>query len=408
MTISLPLDAPTGRMTAWPHRVALYSHDTQGLGHIRRNLLVAEALKGGGPTPDVLLVSGALEAHRFALPAGADLLTLPALHKRADGAYGPRSLTTSLDDLVGLRSQTIAAALDAFAPDLLIVDKVPRGFGGELEHALRLLRGRPGVRTVLGLRDVLDDPATTRREWRDQESTAAVRDGFDAVWVYGDPRVFDPVVSYRLPPSVARKVRYTGYLARPPRPSHAAGAALPAAPFVLGLVGGGQDGEALAQSFLRADLPHGLEAVLVTGPYLPADRLSALQALAEARPARHVLPFFRGCEALLERAESVVAMGGYNTTCELLAAGARSLVVPRVRPRQEQLIRAQRFADLGLVDVLHPDDLSAAAIARWVAAPPARRPVDAVDLGGVGRIPQLVAELHAAPAPVREMCRVAS
>ena len=51
-------------------------------------------------------------------------------------------------------------------------------------------------------------------------------------------------------------------------------------------------------------------------------------------------------------------MGGYNTSCEILACGRRALIVPRIIPRREQLIRAQRLSELGAVDVLHPQALS--------------------------------------------------
>jgi predicted glycosyltransferase len=58
--------------------------------------------------------------------------------------------------------------------------------------------------------------------------------------------------------------------------------------------------------------------------------------------------------ALIAGAERVVAMGGYNTTLEALSLRKPTLLVPRVRPRREQAIRAERLAALGLVDVLHP------------------------------------------------------
>ena len=54
----------------------------------------------------------------------------------------------------------------------------------------------------------------------------------------------------------------------------------------------------------------------------------------------------------MARAAGVVAMGGYNTFCEILSFDKRALIVPRTAPRLEQFIRAKRAAELGLVAML--------------------------------------------------------
>ena len=79
----------------------------------------------------------------------------------------------------------------------------------------------------------------------------------------------------------------------------------------------------------------------------------------------------------------------------MLSFRKAALIVPRVEPRREQLIRAERLQALGLVDVLHPADLTSTALSDWLArerTPPlaARR---RVDLNGLTRVPQLLAEL---------------
>jgi predicted glycosyltransferase len=81
------------------------------------------------------------------------------------------------------------------------------------------------------------------------------------------------------------------------------------------------------------------------------------------------------------------------------------LIVPRVRPRTEQLIRATNFERLGLVDVLHPDRLTPGALSEWLASdespPPLAR--GRIDLKGLDRLPGFVSEALAAPRrPVAE------
>lgn len=366
-------------------RVVLYGHDTLGLGHVRRNLALASALREGPGAPQVLVVTGTSEAGRFPLPDGVDLLVLPGIAKDDAGAYRGRRLNGPLAELVALRRSVLTAALTTFAPHLLVVDKVARGFAGELEHALPELR-RSGTRIVLGLRDILDAPAAAAAEWRRLRTTEALRECYDEVWVYGDRRVSDVAVDCRVPPSVRHLLRYTGFLAEG-RPAAPAGPApvLPGERFVLGLLGGGQDGAALAEAFLAAPRPAGVGGVLVTGPYLPGAIRTALHVAAAADPGMRLVDFCLEPVSWAREAAAVVCMGGYNTVTEVLSTATPALIVPRVEPRTEQLVRARRLSGRGHVDDVHPDDLTPALLGRWVgdAVNRPRRPRADLDLAGM-------------------------
>jgi predicted glycosyltransferase len=380
----------------------LYSHDAVGIGHLRRNLLIAQSLAGPRGGASVLMMAGVPEATAFRIPPRVDVLTLPALRKEADGVYQPRRLGIPSDTLLGLRAGALRAALESFEPDLLIVDKLPLGVAEELRPALHSLRAAGRTRCVLGLRDVLDDPQRVRADWERRAYPAAVEEFYSAVWVYGDPRVYDPVREYAFDPSLAAKVRYTGYLERPAtaEDDDAAVAALAPAPgtrLALCMVGGGEDGAALAESFARAPLPDDMQAVVLEGPFMPPDARRRLLGLAAANPRLRVLDFIPEPAALLRRADCVITMGGYNCVCEALSAGKRPLVVPRVNPRIEQLIRARRLGELGLLDVLHPDDATPEALSRWLHDfNPTRRqtsPREAMDFSGLERLPELMNQL---------------
>jgi predicted glycosyltransferase len=393
---------PQGRL--W--RIALYSHDTMGCGHMRRNILIARAIAESTVPATMLLVAGAREAGSFPLPPGTDCLTLPSYHKEKGGAYEPSSLHTPLEQLTALRSRTAAAALEAFEPDVFIVDKAPRGALRELEPALEMLRARGRTRCVLGLRDVLDDPATIRREWVEGSLAEAVRAYYDAVWVYGDPAVYDQEREYGYPADVAAKLRYTGYLARPCRTQFSEIeradllSLIPGPPqrLFLCLLGGGQDGGALAEAFAHVDFPAGTRGAVLTGPFMPLDAQSRLCRLAAANPRLRVVKFVTDPDLLLSLADRVVAMGGYNTMCEALSFGKRTLVVPRVAPRREQLIRAERLQERGLVDVLCPDDLSPAALAEWLMQESEPRAGSPINLCGAETLPRLLQNLLGFPS----------
>ncbi len=358
---------------------------------------------------EILLLTGAPGATSLPVPPGADFLTLPALAKVADGTYRARSLASSLDAIIELRSAILHAALCTFDPDVLIVDKVARGAAGELEAALADLRSKGRTRCVLGLRDVLDDAAVARHQWRQDRTTEAVAHFYDRVWVYGDPAVFDPVIEYGLPPIVAGRTSFTGYLGHGRPRALTPPTRVPSGPYALCLVGGGQDGFSVASSFLRARLPAGRSGIVVTGPYMAMEDRRILQRLAGGRPDMTVMGFVPGTEHLVSGAEAVVSMGGYNSVCELLASGTRALIVPRARPRSEQLVRAERLASRGLAEVLHPDALSPGSLSTWLTG--TSRPADdvAIDLDGLARIPALVEALlgsaHGTASARREVLR---
>lgn len=394
--------APSGR----PRRIVLYSHDTQGLGHMRRNLLIAQTLLQVEPRPNILLIGGARELGALSIPPGIDCVTLPALGKSTDGSYQPRSLNVSLRRIIALRSSTIAATLQSFDPDVLIVDKTPRGAFDELVPGLEWLRARKKARIVLGLREILDEPEIARREWAHAGADRAIRRYYDAVWVYGDPHVYDPVAAYGFCRAVTKRLVYTGYIDRSrilaPSSNNNEPLQVYGIPsddrLLLCLVGGGQDGFALAAAFTRADLPAESCGVIVTGPFMPAEARDELAALVADRPHLRLLPFIDEPTTLIQHAAAVVTMGGYNTVCEVLAYAKPTLIVPRIKPRREQLIRAERMHALGLADLLHPDDLTPQALSAWLHRP--HEPTAArerLDLGALDRLPLLVDRLFAAP-----------
>jgi predicted glycosyltransferase len=370
-------------------RMVLYEHDTMGLGHLRRNLALAAALRESPRRPQVLVVTGTTEACRFPLPDGVELMVLPGVAKAVDGSYRSRRLDVPLVDILAIRCQALTAAIASYRPDLLVVDKVARGFAGELEAVLPLVR-EAGTRIVLGLRDILDAPAAATAEWRQLRTSEALRAWYDEVWVYGDPQVSDLAADCRIPPSVRHLLRFTGFLAegRPTTPIEPP----VAGSYALCLLGGGQDGAELATAFVATPRPAGVAGVLVTGPHLPEQARAALRAAAD--PGMRVVDFCADPISWVSGAAAVVCMGGYNTVAEVLTTTTPALVVPRVAPRAEQLVRARRLSERGLVDDVHPDDLSPDVLGGWLAdAVCTRQPRTGVALDGLARV-RALADAH--------------
>jgi len=379
----------------------MYSQGMVGFGHIRRNASIAQALRRSELRPAIAMIAEAWQAGALPLPEGVDCVTLPSVRRDAEGVLDSRILEVSHRDVIALRAAVIRSVINAFDPDLFLVDQWPLGAAGELVPALWQMRRRGRTRCVLGLRDVLYDRDTTRRLWSTPENLDAIRDWYDAVWIYGDPDIYDAVHEYALPDAVVAKTSYTGYIDQRPRLDSLRGSAdarlegVPDGRFVLCAVGGGHDGAALVEAFARAELPPGTAGVVVNGPLMGASDRRRARRIAQQRPDLTLLDFVEDTTPLVARADRVIAMGGYNTVCEVLSFEKHALIVPRVDPEPEQWVRAERMRAAGLLDVLHPNRLTAGALSEWLArdlgAPPHARRV--VDMGALRRLPHLAAEL---------------
>ena len=338
-------------------RALLYSHDTFGLGHIRRSRTLASALASADPATAALIVTGSPIAGRFDFPDHVDHVRLPGVVKQPDGSYATHNLGIPIEETVRLRAAIISATDEAFGPDLLIVDKEAWGFRNELGPTLAAARRR-GARIVLGLRDVLDSPEAVRAEWERKGHLEAIERYYDEIWIYGLPQICRPLDGLGLSARWEDEGRliYTGYLRRtaagPDKPGRAQ-----REPYVLVTSGGGGDGARLFDWVLSAyetDPDLSPRAVLVYGPFLAHQHRAEFDRRAAALGRRvSVLTFDSRLERWLKHASGVVAMCGYNTFCEILSFDLPAIVAPRNHPREEQLIRAGAAEQLGLLRMLH-------------------------------------------------------
>lgn len=380
-------------------RVTLYSHDTYGLGHLRRNLAIAEHLLAREGRFSVRLLTGSPVADQWRFPANLEVVALPPVVKTGVETYAPRNSHLPFSLVKAYREALIVKAIVAQPPDILLVDHAPAGMNGELMASLAYIRRElPHTKVIIGLRDILDSPETVRRLWGEQHTIELLDELYDLILVYGCRDLFDVVEAYEIPSKVAAKVRYCGYVARPYVP--AAAQAPAQRPLVLVTAGGGEDGHFLMDAYLRCltQLPDGcVRSLIVTGPLMSEadrrllDRVPGLASDVELISMTHDLP------SLLQRADLVVGMGGYNSSMEIVASGRPAIIVPRVAPRAEQAMRAALLEQLGLVRCVLPGpDLEsrlAARIGEALAESSVRDNRQALDMSGAARIAEQFATL---------------
>jgi predicted glycosyltransferase len=345
-----------GKASRAGRRALFYSHDTFGLGHLRRTRAIANALVQAHPGLSILIISGSPVVGSFEYGNGVDYVRVPGVVKQPNGDYTSMNLKVDLDEAVSLREAIIQETAAKFSPDLLVVDKEPAGFRGELLPTLDMLKRR-GAHIVLGIRDVMDDPALLQREWERKGAADALLRHYDDVVVYGLRSFHEPLASLGLPECVEKRIRYTGYLRRdlPLEPHFVEYPPVARGQFVLVTTGGGGDGDHLIDwviSAYESDAPPAVPALICFGPFISREQRRSFLVRISRLSHVDAIAFDAKIENLMNRASAIVAMGGYNTFCEILSLDKPALIVPRARPRLEQTIRARRAAELGLAKVL--------------------------------------------------------
>lgn len=339
-------------------KIVLYSHDTFGLGNIRRTILLAESLKEQYHGASILIVTGSPVIHSFRLPEGVDYIKLPSLDRVKAETYLPLSLVNCADEVQDTRAAMVEQIITRFLPDLLIVDKRAAGINGELLSALAILkRSNQKTKIVLGIRDILDAPERTQQVLRQNGSFETIENFYDEVWIYGSPEIFDTAAEYEFPDSVRRKTHYCGYLKRPVAAAAAFGGSLR----VLVTTGGGGDGSAMIETYLES-LPMLMKEIAVSstvvfGPQMAREsRNAVLERYGELSGVEFV-DFEPDMTKRYAESDVVVSMAGYNTVCELLSHNKNAVLVPRSEPVREQLMRARLLAQNGLFQSIEPAEL---------------------------------------------------
>jgi len=339
-------------------RILIYSHDSFGLGHLRRCRAIAHSLVAYYKGVSVLILSGSPIIGSFDFKARVDFVRIPGVTKLKDGGYTSLGLHIDLEQTMSMRESIIYHTAASFKPDLFLVDKEPTGLRGEVVSTLRMLRDG-GTVNVLGLRDVMDEASALKAEWERKQVQPVLEELYHDIWVYGLREMGNPVESIGLSDMVKQKITYTGYLDRElPSDRNWIAPVSINDPYILVTAGGGGDGVEMVDWVISAyetDSRLPCRAIIVTGPFMQLAHQQEFHDRCETIDKVEIINFDSHIELLMSKAVGIVAMGGYNTFCEILSLDKPALIVPRSVPRQEQSIRASRATDLGLVSMIDPD-----------------------------------------------------
>jgi predicted glycosyltransferase len=374
-------------------KILMYSHDTFGLGHLRRSRTIAHALAAHFPNVEVSIISGSPVVDAFSFEPRVSYVQMPAAKKLSNGNYASGSDARSFEQTIAAREAIIREAADRLRPDMVIVDKEPLGLAREMLPTLHMMKER-GAICVLGLRDVLDAPELLKEEWERKHITDYLEELYDEIWVYGPGSFYNPLAGIDLHEPVLSRTRYTGFLRRSLPDLDDGTAARYGKDFVLVTAGGGGDGHDLMAAALNA-IKHGTDRetryLFVLGPFMTDRQRFEIMARAASTPNVEIVDFLANLETLVANARAVVGMCGYNTFCEVISFDKRALFVPRTAPRREQSIRAYRAEEFGWVNVLDIEDAKRgsafrAAVNQLMRGPLPSEAVARPDLDGLSRV----------------------
>lgn len=356
-------------------KILFYSHDTYGLGHIQRVLAISRFIAQGRKV-SILVVTGSGFIHHLRIPRGIDYIKLPAVTKIGDDQYTGKYLSLSLNGIIRLREKILLQTAKAFRPDLFVVDNVPLGLKNEALTTLKFIKGlHPSGRTILTMRDILDDGTKIQGLWRRDGVYSVINQYFDAVLVFGQREIYDVVQEYSIPPDAAARFIYCGYINRavtfhsPESIRSRLNLNINGHPLVLVTVGGGGDGAQVVLASLQALeglVDYSVKTIVVLGPDFPSRESKSIRDEYARHPHIAVLDYVKHLPDIMRASDLVISMGGYNTICEILSLDKKAIVIPRVEPRVEQLIRVRKLAGFGLLEYIHPAVLSPALLRKKI------------------------------------------
>ena len=338
-------------------RILMYSHDTFGLGHLRRCRTIAHALVERYSGLSILIISGSAIAGAFDFRARVDFVKIPSVIKLRNGEYTSMAKHIDISDTIKMRESIIQHTAKFFKPDIFIVDKEPMGLKGEVGDTLAYLKSRK-TKLVLGLRDVMDSPHLLTAEWERKDLIPKINNTYDHIWVYGPEQFYDPMIGLNIPQAMRDRIEFVGFLKRQALREELV-THKQQGDYILITTGGGGDGVALIRGVMAAyehdkSIKH--TTLIVLGPYMPGKERTEFIEKGEKLATVEIVDFDSHMEELIAGAKAVVSMGGYNTFCEILSFDKPALIIPRTTPREEQLIRTQRAVELGMVDMLLPEE----------------------------------------------------
>jgi predicted glycosyltransferase len=331
-------------------KVAIYCHDTFGLGHISRAMKISRIIQKEKKT-SIYIVTGSGGTAIFTPPYGVDFVKLPTLSRIYNQKTPYQAAVAHLNPstVIDMRKAILLSFFRTFNPNIVIVDHSPKGIMGELEPSLEFLTQRKRKLFFI-TRDILDDPRTVIRKWTKNGNYETLKKYYHQIIIAGDPKYYDAITHYHLKQTNI-PCAYGGYMITPKKETRKK-------TDILVSFGGGRDGSSIILDILSVIKKSGLTKNhtfhIILGPLFSPETARRLQR--EKTNGIEILDWTPHAESPSDCCLRIT-MGGYNTFCESLSSLTPTIIIPREDVEKEQLIRARLFQKEGAVALVRQKDI---------------------------------------------------
>lgn len=347
-------------------KIMFYCQYLSGMGHLVRSSEIVQSL---AKYFQVYFIVGGPQIHGFELPTQVEVVRLPALWLE-QGKFTVGSSPFTVEEVKAARKNILIAECDRIQPDCLITEFFPFGRHKLLFELIPLVEHlkttSPKTKIVSSLRDVIGKESDPEEE---ETICNLMNRYFDLLLFHADSRFQTFSDSFARHQEILAEVIHTGFVTQLPK--------FTATPFeklwsevsldtvkIVASIGGGRIGyevlEALIKSsaILSRKLPHVMK--IFTGSFMPVEKVAQLRKLASDRDNIQIETYTPQLLEYMQTADISVSLGGYNTTMNILSTGVRAIIVPigHEHVDKEQLHRTQKLEQLGIVNSIHPQDLS--------------------------------------------------
>jgi predicted glycosyltransferase len=347
-------------------KILFYFNDfTDTSEHFHRLVSICDYLRLRPLDHSILIVSGSELLISLSISRNLTYLELPSL---AQEFQGPSEGVSCNVERIALRSQMIVEVIHDFKPDIVLVDELPCGIGGELRVTISTLKSEyTDTKLFLLLRDVIDHPESIIPDWEDQGFYRTIEQDYDQVLILGMQEIFHAPREYQFSAAIYHKVVFCGYIRH-----HAEYQHIPSVrqslkmrqtdQLVVVAPTGDYLGYQITANYLQglALLPNenNIKTAIFLSPDLSPRRRQTLLNVAELNDRVIIQKNRNDLMRYMVSANAVVTTGGYDRICEVFSAGAPAVIIPKTISSCEELIRIANMRKLGLLKALHPEKLT--------------------------------------------------
>lgn len=357
-------------------KIMFYCQYLSGMGHLVRSTEIVRSLV---KYFQVYFVCGGPIITDFTIPPQVELIRLPPLWLES-GEFIVDDSFSGVEQVKDRRKHLLITEFDRIKPDCLITEFFPFGrhklFFELIPLVEHIKKASPETKIVCSLRDVIGKES----EPEETEIVCNLMNRyFDLLLFHADAQFQRFSETFSRYQDINVPVIHTGFVTQSLKENitdiqELWGEINPETVKILVSVGGGRIGYELlaavikASSILAKVTPHIIK--IFTGPFMPEAKVLQLKQAVEHQVNIHVETYTNQLLAYMQTADISLSLSGYNTTMNILSTGVRAIMVPigHENQDQEQLIRTQKLAQLGIVNYIQPQNLTASKLAETIIA----------------------------------------